>query len=455
VIFFLFTSITALLLQTVILPFFFSGLHAGNGLLLGNDSTGFHQIAVKLSQQIKSDGWAVWELRPYSHPMAGIAAAIYAITTPEPYALIPINAALHATSGLVLMRLAYFLTKSYRTAFLSAIPFVFYPSAMAWYAQIQKDGFFFTGIFLCLYGWVLLSRLKTWESGFIEVIKGCLWIGSGLFLIAIVRIYGLQLMQGIGVILAIVLSLIYIIRGTKGLLSWKKCSLAIIVLFIIPVVISFGPKEKRTYYSLPTKQEVLVDITSAEKNVILFAKSEWKKSDWMPEFIENNFFRISVLRQGYLLGSVYENAGSTVDREIRLLSVPEFIVYLPRALQLGFLSPFPADWVSQAYSLGGNIMRLVAGAEMSGVYLALLFLPYVFWRWRGRVELWVITAFAMHLLLVCTFATPNIGSLYRLRFGYLMLVVTLGLTGATTIIFELLKSKKSADTLRKPEYVSH
>jgi hypothetical protein len=221
-----------------------------------------------------------------------------------------------------------------------------------------------------------------------------------------------------------------------------------ITLFIIPGLLAFAPKEKRTTYSLPTEQEVLESNTSPDENIILFARDEWKKSDWLPELIENNFFRISVLRQGYILGPGYKNSGSMVDRDFRLLSVQEFFDYFPRALQLGFLSPFPTNWVGKAYSMGGNIMRRVAGAEMSGVYLALLFLPYVFWRWRGSVEMWVITAFAGILLLVYAFATPNIGSLYRLRFGYLMLFVTLGLTGATTIIFEILGSKKSAETLR-------
>jgi hypothetical protein len=137
-----------------------------------------------------------------------------------------------------------------------------------------------------------------------------------------------------------------------------------------------------------------------------------------------------VLRNGYFGTPGYKGSGSMVDRDVELLSMKDFVTYLPRAIQLGLFAPFPSDWLAPAQSSGGGIMRRVAGVEMLGVYFALAFLPYAMWRWRYRIEMWLIVAFGAILLLLYSYATPNIGSLYRLRYGFLMLLVTLGVAGA-------------------------
>ena len=74
-------------------------------------------------------------------------------------------------------------------------------------------------------------------------------------------------------------------------------------------------------------------------------------------------------------------------------------------------------------------MRKVTGIEMLGVYAALLFLPVAFLMWWRRVELWVVTIFNVSLALCCALAIPNVGALYRFRYGYLMTLVALGLAG--------------------------
>lgn len=74
-------------------------------------------------------------------------------------------------------------------------------------------------------------------------------------------------------------------------------------------------------------------------------------------------------------------------------------------------------------------MRRLTGVEMIGVYCALLFLPYALWRWRRKVEMWLPVVFGTMMVLVYAFSTPNLGSLYRQRYGFLMLLVGVGLIG--------------------------
>ncbi len=68
--------------------------------------------------------------------------------------------------------------------------------------------------------------------------------------------------------------------------------------------------------------------------------------------------------------------------------------------------------------------------EMVFVYAALFFLPYALWRWRGQIETWLIFSFCGILLLLYTYITPNIGSLYRSRHGFLMLLLAFCIAGA-------------------------
>lgn len=443
VLFFTFAVVASLMLQLVVLPFWFPALHAGDGLLVGGDWVGFHRIGAALSEKIRSQGWAAWELSPFGQPPAGIAAALYALTVPKPYVLIPLNAALHATAGVVLVQIARLLTGDIRCAVFAALPFVLFPSAMAWYAQVQKDGFYFAGAFLCLYGWIVLARLTTWQAGVRPILAGFLWFGLGLALMASVRIYAFQLVQGISIVLAAGLIALFVVRGMRGSLLWGRCVLAIAGFLLIPILLKFAPVETRGTPEVPQIASKIEDDSHRAPVVVVdgqfwhgavFASEKWKESGWLPRFVENSFLKIAVLRHGYFVTPGYDGSGSMIDRDVELLSVKDFLTYLPRALQLGLFAPFPSDWASPAQSSGGGIMRRVAGVEMLVVYVALAFLPYALWHWRRRVEMWLTASFASIFLLLYSYATPNIGSLYRLRYGFLMLLVSLGVAAAFTAL---------------------
>jgi len=474
-IFFFFTAVVALLLQVIVLPYLLPAMHAGNGLLLGTDAVGFHKIAVELAEQIRISGWSAWELRPEGQAPAGIAAVLYVIFSPSPLVMIPVNAALRAIAGLVLMRIALYLTGNLRMAFLSALLFVVFPSAMMWYGQIHKDGFYLAGLYLCLFGWVLLARLETWDKKlpYLAAVLLC-WI-AGAILAGSVRLYAFQQLQGIGYIFALLLGVLFIIRGIKKRLPWKQCLIAVSLLCLMPYVLRFAPVEVRISASTLGRDAGKVsahdtdrdsaqgggaqDITqsraqasrtgghnkivrdSAEKEkpgtvdpeaswlAKVVARENWKKTSWLPGFIENNFFRIGVLREGYLTTPDYKTAGSMIDTQVHLYGFNDFLDYLPRAMQIGFAAPFPVHWLDRGASPGGTVMRRIAGVEMLLAYLTLVFIPFAVWRWKNRVEMWIPLVFGMVFVLIYAYATPNLGSLYRLRYGFLMLLVSLGAAG--------------------------
>ena len=474
---FIYAAASAFLLQLVILPYWLPGLHAGNGLWVGGDWVGFHRIAGELSEKIILQGWGAWELRPERQSPAGIAAVFYVFFGPHPWVLIPLNAAVHATTGVLLVCMVQPLVRNTRHALLCALPFVFFPSGLVWYAQIHKDGIFFLGISLCLYGWILMSRLETWTGRYAQVLLPLLYLFGGCFLIWVMRAYGVKLMQGIGFIVAVVLVPRFLVGALQRKLQLSQAFLALLIVVALPP--SFGVFKDRAEQGEVTliTDTMLSDVRPAEtpnarseeaqigsfrekaknvdeeaqigsfrekaknvdeeaqigsfrekaKNVIV--ELQWRKTDWLPSFLDNSFLTLSIVRSGYA-GSV---GGSNIDTDMRFHSAPEFLLYLPRALQIGLAAPFPASWFGQGTLRATTAMRAISAVEMVFVYAALLFLPYALWRWRKQIEVWMMFGFCIILLLIYTYITPNIGSLYRSRHGFLMLLLALGIAGAIAL----------------------
>lgn len=77
------------------------------------------------------------------------------------------------------------------------------------------------------------------------------------------------------------------------------------------------------------------------------------------------------------------------------------------------------------------------------VYFSLLFFPVFFWYRRKRIEPYLIAVFALGMMYIYSLSTPNVGTLYRVRYGYLMLLVAMGLQGLGYLI-DKRKSNKAA-----------
>ncbi len=441
--FFVYAVATALLLQLVVLPFLLPGLHAGNGLLVGGDWVGFHAIAAELAGKIHAQGWSVWELRPKQQAPSGIAAALYVLTVPHPWVLVPLNAAIHATTGVVLVRIMQSFVPDLRHALACVLPFMLFPSAMTWYV----------GIFLSLYGGLVLARLETWNGRAGRPLLGLLWIFVGCLLIWVVRPYGIKLMQGIGAIFALMLVPLFVFYGLRRKLPAARAVVSVLIVLAVPValgvykgggaggvvtVASYGmlSQTKLEQGILPgqkmegeTKGPVSTGPVGsfAVKADIFFKQADWQRTDWLPVSLDEIFFTLAVVRAGYTKGA------SDVDADVVFHSAVDFIPYLPRALQIGFAAPFPTQWFGQGSSEATTVMRRISALEMIVVYCALLFLPYALWLWRRRIEIWLTLSFCTILLLIYAYILPNVGTLYRTRYGFLMMIVALGVAGAISV----------------------
>jgi hypothetical protein len=133
---------------------------------------------------------------------------------------------------------------------------------------------------------------------------------------------------------------------------------------------------------------------------------------------------LAIQRQGF--ARFYPDAGSNIDTNILFYSAADVVAYGPRAAQIALLSPFPDSWAKPGSTDANTWMRRVSAVEMTGAYLALIFLPSALWRWRRQAAVWLTVVFSFAMSMFYTLAMTNVGSLYRMRYGFFMTLVALG-----------------------------
>jgi hypothetical protein len=697
-IFFFYATMVAVMVQSVIIPYVFPSLRydgalmKDSGLLKGLDAESFNMWAYILAMKIKKEGWSAWELRPIQSKtgLVGLLSILYYFTGPRPWVLIPFNAVAHASSGLIIYSIIYRMAGNVKTAFISALPFILFPSAMLWYTQIHKDGFSIFGFYLILYAWILFLDIETWRNT-TRSIMAIMCAYLGMTTVWVMRPYINQIAV---VLLFMVLPLIVIrqiIWWRQSDLSFRRTVVAIIVTCCvtaslipfskggieesvisvsapeaqvkkIPKTINVNPLDKyitkkkttaakegttaakegttaakegtiavievirktvnsikeeikNTYsqrverltsktvkplldrrslnamdklksglideevlailktplavlmkeevvrelrmphreymkneYDLDTKRP-LVDILSkskegkelideinanpgndikdmlkisfedyldddtlnilnnypeasikvagglilTERPLIYFFTSDaffyidmittkikedkaveikskpfqkylatqvnnilesalgdlvninlirqpsaWRRTPWLPVFIEGKLKTIAGIRRGY----AETRALTIIDSDIAFSSAFDVLKYMPRALVIAFLAPFPDTWSMETSYLASNMMRIASVGEMIIVYGALLFMPYALYRWRRNVVMWVIVYVNVAILIMLSSTVCNIGTIYRMRYGYLMMMVALGIAGWGAMLLKI-KGKKA------------
>jgi len=466
---FLYTGMVSASIQLVILPYIFPSLHYGDGLLNGAlDSIGLHMAGIELAEKIRKEGWHAWELLYHNNPTSGIVGAVYALSFPKPWTLIPINSALHATSTLLLFLVVNNLIDSKKKALLCVLPFLFYPTAMTWYTQILKDGFAIAGTFFLIYGILLLT--KNDFKGKI-CIAFFIFVTLGIVVVFIMRPYLVTVTKFIYLSNAVFLVLFSLKKIQKKQAPYKQELLRLFAIGIIFFVIY--------PYTTVAIKEILNDSNSRNiirevnlgENLSLLSKNTDKPSSGTPdetlskntdkpssgtpdETLSKNtdkpssgtpestdktlpmIFSTNPYKNKYIASLLRSRQGfsssggkTLVDKDVIFNDIFDFIKYLPRLFEISFFSPFPSQWFGEGSFPANTLQRRIVGIEMIGVYFSYIFLPYAFYKWRKRIEFWSILSFCSSITLLMGFIVLNVGTLHRLRYGFLMPIVTLGIAG--------------------------
>lgn len=148
--------------------------------------------------------------------------------------------------------------------------------------------------------------------------------------------------------------------------------------------------------------------------------------------------RITARRDGFIDRRYAEDykAGSDVDSDVRFHSKGDLIRYLPRAAAIGLFAPFPNMWFAQGL-LVGKTGRWLSGFEMLLTYLIEALAVIGVWQRRRQFFVWLMTFTAILGVTALGLIVVNIGSLYRLRYSYWILLVVLGAGGAVHLFSRL------------------
>jgi len=416
--FFSYATAAALLFQKFLLPLIASA-HHGQGLMEG-DSAYFHSVAVDLAERIRLHGWSEWRVYP-THAATGnvaLLAGLYVLFGEDPSLMVPVNAAIHALTGTLLFLLGRMLWPGRAgtlAGMIAGMLYVVFPSALNWYGQIHKDGFAFAGTALVLTAWVIAETGLPMLKRALAVIAVAM---AGLGLIAFVRPYNLLLVLA-GVLVILVFTLGSIWKNRKSLAFRRTLFLQLTIVLMGGVAVYMTPRtgaEEQSYAGWSKSPEM---VRGGET-----VRIEWKwQPTWVPQVIERYVEVLARTRAGLIDEGLKIQAGSLYDADALPMSTPQVAAYAPRGLQIALFAPFPSRWFEKL-----SATRLVAVGETAIWYLIAPGVLLALWLARTRAVLAVL-AFSLALLTVYGFTLANVGTLYRIRYLYLFLLMLVGLGG--------------------------
>jgi hypothetical protein len=139
-------------------------------------------------------------------------------------------------------------------------------------------------------------------------------------------------------------------------------------------------------------------------------------------------------------------SGSSIDREVEFKDSKDLVLYLPRAVEIGFWSPFPNTWLGAGARVG-SAGRLLSGAETLVIYLCQLLALVGIWRDPRSLSSWLLLLIVIFGVTALGLVVSNVGTLYRFRYLFWMLLIILGVKGFENILTR--SKEKTAGTINR------
>jgi 4-amino-4-deoxy-L-arabinose transferase-like glycosyltransferase len=284
-----------------------------------------------------------------------------------------------------------------------------WPSFVIHTTQILKDPLFFaTFLTLILIITVWLTKQVSWLKGLATAVAGV----SSIYLISLTRsgFWG-AIMLAI-LIVGLCLILIRQLREKKFL----PINMASAVLVALASVI--------------LNHQAPEEFESNQARMVATAGAATQRAA-SPQRINLPAIRLSELRQGWL--QFNKDAGSNIDSDVEFATMGDVVRYLPRAWAIGFLAPFPNYWFASGKQVGLT-GRLFSGCEMLLTYIAELLALFGLWRARSNLSAWLLAGSIIMGITALALGVINLGSLYRFRYVFLILMIILAVHGLVGLL---------------------
>jgi hypothetical protein len=164
----------------------------------------------------------------------------------------------------------------------------------------------------------------------------------------------------------------------------------------------------------------------------------WQEKTKVMKFLDLSVWKLLEMRNSFTSNVSGKKADFTtqasIDRYISFSGFSSGLLYLPRALQIGFLSPFPTHWVEKG-NITGRAGRVISGFEMIIMYMIYIgFLYTVILKFALIKRLIPVIVLSAMIITLTGYVFPNIGIVFRFRIDFIVPIFMIGSFGVSLII---------------------
>jgi len=300
-----------------------------------------------------------------------------------------------------------------RAAWLAAFIVAFWPSLLLHTTQFLRDPLIITALLALITVLVLpLKKNLNWPNA-----TGAAIAGAGSIYVALRGRPGISLVI-MGVVLITTVLLLVKITFLRKLFTLNLMVIAVLILVALTTSSPAVSADHPTYPNGPP-----------------LSSSIWG-------------YQIAAARFKFITEG-RDISRSMIDADVFFTSTADIVRYVPRALVIGYLAPFPSMWFRTGYNVG-LMGRLISGVEMMLTYLFEALAGIFLWRTRKHFSSWLLVSTTMIGVLALGLVVVNVGTLYRMRYPFWILLVIMG-AGALVNLRNAKTSATSADASFHPD----
>ena len=195
---------------------------------------------------------------------------------------------------------------------------------------------------------------------------------------------------------------------------------------------------KEVYMEMSTLLDQTLMIISSRLNKLIENELKWQSKNTIFQILDLIAWRLAEFRKPFNEG--FAISGSTIDPSVSFVDFVDAAYYLPRAIQISFLSPFPYHWFQEGDKTG-RIGRIISGFEMIIFYIILLGFCYATTKHLRRIKpLIPIVLLSGCIMVLVGYSLPNIGLIYRFRLDLIAPFFIIGSYGIHMLILKFNKN---------------
>jgi len=397
--------------------------------IIADDAFVYHKEAISLVEILHQQGVGAWLAAPFQFHVK-LYSLSFAIFGPllgfNNLSAEPLNVLYYLAILYLVFKLGLEVFNQ-RTAILATCVVALWPSLSLLTTQFLRDPLFIIAMLTMVLASVrLLTNTYSWRSGLLTGALG----GAAGFLLWIVRKAMWEAVLAI-VLLGICLLLARHFRERRVLAG----NLAGIALLLGMVVTSpyIAPTPRRAAPApSPSQERAAIENQPPALTGEQAANSAATETKQAKPKLSPLAARIRLLRHRFNKAYEARASSSNIDIDVEFSSFADIALYLPRAAVIGFLAPFPDMWLVPVDG-AGRARRMLAGFETLSMYLIEVLMIFGLWSSRRRLPVWLLFLTAAIGVVALGMVVSNIGTLYRMRYAFWILLIIIGMEGAQVL----------------------